>query len=155
MYINGQPFTSFKSINVSEGVVRISNSTIGTTDYGLTLKAVPGSFAGPERKVYVKDATGSMIVKGYHIVYGTASVICSGNIAANGVATTSVSISGVLTSSIVLINAISSAATSTFVPFGATCQTAGKVLVQYYVGAATAAVTTVPINYAILNPQTS
>lgn len=155
MYINGQPFTNFKSVNVSEGVVRISNSTIGTTDYGMTLKATPSSFAGPERKVYVKDATGSMIVKGYHIVYGSTSIVCSGNIAANGVATTSVSITGVLTTSYILINALTTAATDTFVPFGATCQTAGKVLIQYYVGAASAAVATVPINYVIFNPQTS
>ena len=155
MYISGQPFTNFKSVNVSEGVVMISNSTIGTTDYGMVLKAAPGSFVGSERNVYVKDATGSMIVKGYHINFGSTTIKCNGNIAANGVATTSVSISGVLTTSYILINAATTAASSSFVPFGATCQTAGKVIIQYYVGGATSAITTVPITYAILDPQTS
>jgi hypothetical protein len=155
MYINNQPFTNFKGINVSEGVVRIANSTIGTTDYGLVLKTVPGLTSGAERKIYAKDGSGSMVVKGYHIVYGSTSIVCSSNIAANGVATTSVSISGVLTTSYILINAATTAESASFVPFGATCQTAGKVIVQYYVGAATSAVTVVPITYAILNPQTS
>ena len=155
MYIGNQPFTNFKSVNVSEGVVRIANSTIGTTDYGLVLKTVPGLTSGAERKVYLKDATGSLVVKGYHIVYGSTSVVCNGNIAANGIATTSVSITGVLTTSYILINAESTAAATSFVPFGATCATAGKVIIQYYVGAATSAVTVVPISYVILNPQTS
>jgi hypothetical protein len=155
MYINNQPFTNFKGINVSEGVVRIANSTIGTTDYGLVLKTVPGLTSGAERKIYAKDATGSMIVKGYHIAYGSTSIICKGSIAANAVATSSVAITGVLTTSYILINAASTAAATSFVPFGATCQTAGNVLVQYYVGAATSAETVVPISYVILNPQTS
>ena len=154
MYIGNQPFTDFKGVNVSEGVVRIANSTIGTTDYGLVLKTVPGSFVGSERKVYLKDATGSMIVKGYHIVYGSSSIICKGSAAANSVQNSSFAVTGVLTTSYILVNAESTAAGS-FVPFGATCQTAGKVLVQYNVGAATAAETVVPISYVILNPQTS
>jgi len=154
MYISGQPYSNFKAINLTQGKLRVADKTISTTDYNVVLATTPGTFTG-ERKVYLRDADGSMFIKGYHIDYGTTSIVCNGNIAASGIATTSCSISGVLTSAIVLINATSSAQVPSFVPFGATCQTAGKVLIQYFVGAATAAITTVPISYVILNPQTS
>lgn len=153
MYINGLPFTNFRAVNVRGGLARIGNSTIGTTDYSLILKAAPGTFTD-NNKVYLKDGTGSMFIKGYHVTYGTTSISCSGIPAAGAIATSSIAISGVLTTSIVLINAFESASTDC-IPFGATCQTAGKILVQYYVGAASTAITSVPITYTILHPQTS
>ena len=154
MYINSQPYTTFRGVNLKDGKLRLADKTVSTTDYAVELKVVPG-IATAERKVYLKDASGSMIVKGYHITYGTSSFLGNGNIAIDTIATSSASITGVLTSSVVLINAETSAEVAGYIPFGATCQTAGKIIIQYLVATATAAITAVPFSYVILHPQTS
>ena len=154
MYINKQPYTTFRGVNLRDGKLRLADKDISTTDYAVELKVAPGTYTG-ERKVYLKDASGSMFVQGYHITYGSSSFLANGNIAIDTIASSSASITGVLTSSVILINAATSAEVEGFIPFGATCQTAGKVIIQYLVATATAAITAIPFNYVILHPQTS
>lgn len=157
MEFKNQPYTDFKAVNCQDGLARIADGTIHSTnmsEYAVQLAVAPATLTA-EREVYAKDADGSLVIYGHHVLYGTTSILCNGNIAANGIATTSCSISGLLTSCIVLVNAETSAQAASFVPFGATCQAAGKAIIQYYVGAATSAITTVPISYIILYPQTS
>jgi len=154
MYIDGQPYSDFKAISLTDGKLRIPQKTISTTDYSVILKVNPATLTS-EKKLYMKDGTGSLFVHGYHTTYGTVDMTMSSNIAAYKVATGSVAITGLLTTSIILISPTTSAATGSFEPFGATCQTAGKALVQYAIGAGTSAVTTVSLNYVILHPQTS
>lgn len=154
MNYNGQPYTDFKAINANDGKIRIADEDRSTTDYSVELTVAPSVTQG-SRTVYVKDVNGSMMLCGYHVTYGTTTIQCSSNIAANGIATTSCSISGLLTTSYILINAETSAEVAGFVPFGATCQAAGKAIIQYYVGAATTSVATVPISYIYFQPQTS
>lgn len=157
MEFKNQPYTDFKAVNCKDGLARIADGTIHSTnmsEYAVQLAVAPATFTA-EREVYAKDADGSLVICGHHVIYGTTTIMCNGNIAANGIATTSCSISGLLTTSYILVNAETSAEVAAFVPFGATCQAAGKAIIQYYVGAATAAITTVPISYIIFNPQTS
>ena len=149
MFRGGQPYTEFKNVNCKQGKFRLEGNPWGV-EFVVDDTTITGNI-----KIDLKDSTGSMVVKGYHIEYGTTSIKCNGNVAAYGVGTSSVSITGLKTTSVILVNPATSAQVGNFVPFGATCQTAGKALIQYYVGVASAAITTVPINYVVLHPQTS
>lgn len=153
MELSSNPYTSFKAINANDGLIRIADRTISTTDYAVTIAVDQGAITA-ERKIYAKNAGGSLMLYGNDVVYGTTTIICNGNIAAGGVATASCAISGLLTTSVIFVSAATTAQVAAFVPFGATCATAGKAIVQYFVGAASAAITTVPINYIYWHPQT-
>ena len=137
-----------------QGKLRIAQKTISTTDYAVILKAEANTLSA-DRKVYAKDASGSLIIRGYHVTYGTTVFIAKSNYGANDVGESTITLTGALTTSIILVSAASSAEVASVVPFGATCATADQATVLYQIGVATAAVSTIVINYAILNPQTS
>jgi len=62
---------------------------------------VADSTLSGNKKIYLPDANGSMMIKGYDILFGTTSFEGNGNIAAQTVAQAEVTISGVVTTSIV------------------------------------------------------
>jgi len=152
--IAGESYTNFKAVNVKDGVIRVADTYATTNSYGVTLRTADGILTG-NRKVYVCDGAGSMFLKGYDILYGTATFVGSGNIAAQTVAQASVSITGVLATSIVLVSAATSAQVAGYVPIGSKYATTDKIWVFYTTMAATTAVASVPINYTVLFPQTT
>lgn len=159
--IAGQSFTSFRAVNAKDGIIRLEDPFLNTTyvakhpdNYGVTFKVVKSSLTA-NRKIYLGDGAGSMMITGYDMLYGTSSFTASGNIAAQSLGQASVTITGVLTSCIVLVSAATSAQVAGYVPIGSSCKTAGKIWVFYKTQAATAAVAEVPFNYTILFPQTS
>ena len=154
MYIDGNPYTNFKGVNCKDGKFRVADPTEGTLDYAVIFQVAPATLTG-DRKVYVCNSSGSMFVRGYDIIYGTTSFAGSSNIAVKTVATSSCSITGLTTTSWLFISPCTSAEVAGYVPMGAVCKTAGKALIMYRTLGATTAVKNVPINYILLNPQTS
>lgn len=159
--INGNSYTSFRAVNAKDGYIRLEDPFMNTTyvakhpdNYGVRF-SVDSSTLSANRKVYLGDGSGSMMITGYDILYGTSSFAGSGNIGAQLIGQSSVSITGVLTSCIVLVSAATSAQVAGYVPIGASCKTDGKIWVFYKTQAATAAVAEVPFNYTVLFPQTS
>jgi len=154
--INGQYYTSFRAVNVKDGTMRIPdpyNKTTSVNNYAVTLQVAEAGLTA-DRTVYMGDGDGSMFLMGYDILYGTSSFLGNGNIAAEAIGQASFSITGLVTSAIVLVSAATSAQVKGFIPIGSKCISADKALV-YYIATASAATTEVPINYVALFPQTS
>jgi hypothetical protein len=160
--INGKPYTSFRAVNAKNGYIRLEDPFKNTTyvakhpdNYGVRF-SVDSTSLSANRKVYLGDGSGSMMITGYDILYGTSTFLGNDNIVAQSIGQASATITGVLTSCIVLVSAATSAQVAGYVPIGSSCKTAGSIWVFYKTQAATAAASVeVPFNYTILFPQTS
>jgi hypothetical protein len=159
--INGNNYTNFRGVNVRDGIVKLSDPEQNTTytsvkvgNYGVSMVVDPKTLT-TNRRIYIPDANGSMVIKGYDILYGTSAFNGGSNYAAQTVGQSSITITGLLASCIVLVTAATTAQVSGYVPIGAKYAAADKAWVFYKTQAATAAVALVPINYVALFPQTS
>lgn len=159
--INGLPYTAFRAVSVKDGQARLEDPFVNTTyiakpvsNYGVRFEVAKSTLTA-NRKIYLGDGSGSMMIKGYDITFGTTSFIGDSSVAAQTVAQAAVTISGVNTTSVVLVQAATSAQVAGYVPTGCVPSAADTVWVFYKTQAATAATATVPISYMILNPQTN
>jgi len=159
--INKENYTNFRAVNVKDAMIKLSDPEQNTTytsvkvgNYGVVMTINPKTLT-TNRKIYIADGSGSMVIKGYDMLYGTTTFYGSGNIAAQTVAQSSVTITGVLASCVILVSAATSAQVAGFVPIGAKYATTNKIWVFYKTQAATTAAALVPINYTVLFPQTS
>lgn len=159
--INGKPYTSFRAVNARNGYIRLEDPFKNTTyvakhpdNYGVRF-SVDSTTLSANRKVYLGDATGSMMLTGYDILFGTTVFSGNSNIATQSLGDSTVAITGLLTTCITLVSAATSAQVTGYVPIGSQCKTAGLLTVFYKTQGATAATTDIPINYMILFPQTS
>jgi len=163
-YVPRDPsYTNFRAVSVKDGIVRLADPWQDTSF--VAWKATDGTIGTKfmvhdtkltsNKELYVCDGGGSIVLKGYDILYGTSSFVGKSTVGANSVSEASLTITGVLTTCIVLVNAATSAQVSGYIPYGSNCMTAGKINVFYHTGNATAATAAVPINYTLLFPQTS
>ena len=154
--ISGQPYTSFRAVSVKDGTLRVPDpyNQIDSGTWAVTLQVASATLTG-NRNVYVCDGSGSMVLKGYDILYGTSSFAGSSNLAVQSIGQASVTITGVVATCIVLVSAATSAQVAGYVPIGSKYASADKIWVFYKTQAATAAVAEVPINYTVLFPQTT
>jgi len=151
MFRGGQPYTDFRSINVTDGIVRFEGKPFGTK------LAVASNTLTAARKVDVCDASGSMFIKGYHILFGTVAV--SGqmsNVNIHDYMKCSAVVAGVKTTSFIIANIYTTAAAAGMAVGAVRCTTADalEVLVTNVTNA-TIANGSLVINYMVLNPSTS
>jgi hypothetical protein len=152
MFRGGQPYTTFRSINAKDGLIRFEGKPFGAR------LAVASNTITANRKVDICDADGTMFVKGYHLLFGSALV--SGTLSLVPVGdfmTCHVNgITGVKTSSVVFAGVISTATAAGIAVAGARCTTAGSIeLTLTNVTAATIGNGSLYINYMVLHPATT
>jgi hypothetical protein len=151
MFRGGQPYTEFKGVNCNDGRLRFEGSP------NEVKFEVDNTTLTDDRKVYVCDSSGSMFVKGYHIIFGTAQAIGTMSLVpVGGFMTSYASVSGALTTSIVFANIYNGSSAAGIAVGGACCAVADQIQLQLTnVTAATIANGALYINYMVLNPQTS
>ena len=151
MFRGGQPYTDFRSINVTDGIVRFEGKPFGNRF------EVASNTLTAARKVDVCDASGSMFIKGYHVLFG--SVVVTGqmsDVPIHGFKKCSAVVSGVKTTSFVLANVYSTATAAGIAVAAARCTTANALdVLVTNVTNATIGDGVFAINYMVLNQQTS
>jgi hypothetical protein len=152
MFRGGQPYSEFRSVNSKDGRIRFE-----ADPFGVTL-VVDDATLTANRKVYVCDASGSAVVKGYHIIFGSTTISGTGTtlslVPVGDFMKVSVALTGARTTSIVLANVYSTAGAGAAIAVAAArCTTANYLEVLLTnITAATVANGTLSINYAVLNP---
>jgi hypothetical protein len=149
MFRGGQPYTTFRSVNVKDGIVRFEGKPFGAK------LAVASNTITANRKVDICDADGTMFIKGYHLLFGSALV--SGTLSlvpvgdfykchVNG-------ITGLKTTAFVFADVYNTATAAGIAVGAARCTTAGSIeLWLTNVTAATIANGALYINYMALHP---
>ena len=151
MFRGGQPYTDFRAINMKDGRMRLEGRP-----GGVKFEVQPTTITA-DRTISVCDCDGTMLVKGYHFIFGTGwaigtvSLVPVGDfykltLAATGVRTTSHIIAG-----------INSTVTASGIAIGAAkCTTADVIdLWATNVTAATIASGSLQISYMVLHPQST
>jgi len=151
MFRGGQPYSEFRAVNNKDGRFRITGNP-----WGVKFE-VPSAALNANRKVDICDASGSMVVKGYHIFFGSVQVTGTmSHVPVGDYMTCNATVSGVKTSSVVFANVFTTA-TATGLSVAATrCVTANQIQVLVTnVTAATIDNGTFLINYMVLHPATT
>lgn len=152
MFRGGQPYTDFRAVNMKDGRFRIEGRPSG-----VKFEVEPTTITA-DRTISICDCDGTMLVKGYHVLFGTVEV--SGTLSlvpAGELYKFSVAASGLKTTSHVLA-CIHSTVTSSGLAVGAAgCSTADYLDVYLTaVGAASITGGTIlQVAYMALNPQST
>lgn len=156
MFRGGQPYTDFRNINCKDGRLRLEGKPFGTV-----IRVNPTTLSA-DRTVYLANASGSMFIKGYHVIFGSMQVTGNANttmslVPVGAFMTASVPLSGIKTTSFVFANTYSTAGAGAAIAVaGANCKTANYLQLQLTnVTAGTVAQGSFYINYVVMHPQTS
>ncbi len=152
MFVNGYPYTDFRAVNSKDGRFRLQDGA-----YGVRFE-VDSATLTADSKIYVPNAGGSMVVRGYHMTYGSATFQRDPNIAADTLYTGTATITGMLSTSIVFVNfagLLGSGAATGPLPIGVNYKAAGIANLMLLNLAATTTIGTSIVNYVMLLPQTS
>ena len=152
MFRGGQPYTEFRSINPRDGVIRFEGKPFGTR-----LAVASNSLKTSNRKVDLCDGSGSMFVKGYHLLFGSVQVTGQmSNVPVGNFMTCVATVSGVKTSSVVFANVYTTATAAGIAVAATRCKTADAIEVLVTnVTAATINNGAFWINYMVLHPATT
>jgi hypothetical protein len=151
MFRGGQPYTDFRAINAKDGRIRLEGRP-----GGIKLEVQPTTISA-DRTIFICDCNGTMLVKGYHMIFGTA--LATGTMSLVPVGDfykVTMAVTGVRTTSHVIAG-INSTVTATGIAIGAArCTTADVVdLWVTNVTAATIANGDLQVSYMVLNPQST
>jgi len=151
MFRGGQPYSEFRAVNCKDGRLRFEGKP-----FGVTFTVDPTRIKG-NRKYDLCDATGSIFVKGYHATFGSTTVTSTMSLVpVGGVYKGLATVTGVLTTSIVLVNVSNQSTAVGIKVASACCHTAGYIDCSLSnCAGSTIANTALAINYLVLNPQTS
>lgn len=151
MFRGGNPYTDFHNINCKEGRFRIEAQPFGTK-----FQVAPTTISA-DRTIWVCDGSGSLMVKGYHFIYGTAWVGGTLSLVPVGVPyyANNLAVTGIKVTSIVQACVHSTATAAGLMVVNARCRTDGYLSVGLAAIGSTVANASLQIAYLIMNPQTT
>lgn len=153
MFINGYPYTNFRAVNSKDGRFRLQDGA-----YGVRFE-IDSATLTDDRKIYAPNASGTMVVRGYHLTYGTCTFTRDPNQAAHTLYTGTAAITGLLSTSILIFSSLygmnSSATNAGPLVMGGRYLSAGVANLCLYNTNATTTIAAGTCDYILLHPQTS